>query len=36
MEERANAWLQLVGGESDEVKELFLQVVWKRKDFQDA
>ena len=34
--ERANAWLRGVGGESDEVKNLILQTMWKDKDFPSA
>ena len=32
-EERANEWLKKVGKESDEVKDLILQTMWKREDF---
>ena len=35
-EDQANSWLRQIGGESDEVKELVLETVWRRKDFQDA
>ena len=35
-EERANAWLRKIGEESDKVKELILQMVWRREDFQDT
>ena len=31
--ERANTWLRGVGGESDEVKNLILQTMWKDEDF---
>ena len=31
--ERANTWLQGVGGESDEVKNLILQTMWKDENF---
>ena len=34
--ERANVWLRGVGAESDEVKNLILQTMWKDKDFPDA
>ena len=34
--ERANTWLCGVGGESDEVKNLILQTMWKDKDFPSA
>ena len=34
--ERANTWLQGVGGESDEVKNLILQTMWKDEDFPSA
>ena len=34
--ERANQWLKGVGQENDEVKNLILQTMWKREDFQDA
>ena len=34
--ERANAWLHGVGGESDEVKNLILQTMWKDEDFPSA
>ena len=32
-EEHANDWLKGVGKESDEVKDLILQTMWKREDF---
>ena len=35
-EERANNWLKGVGKESDEVKDLILQTMWKREDFPHA
>ena len=35
-EERANDWLKRVGKESDEVKDLILQTMWKREDFLHA
>ena len=35
-EERANDWLKGVGKESDEVKDLILQTMWKREDFPHA
>ena len=35
-EEQANTWLQKIGEESNKVKELILQTVWQREDFQDA
>jgi len=34
--ERANDWLHGLGGESDEVKDMVLQTMWKREDFPDA
>ena len=34
--ERANTWLRGVGGESDKVKNLILQTMWKDKDFPNA
>jgi hypothetical protein len=34
--ERANNWLQGVGGESEEVKNMILQTMWKSEDFPDA
>ena len=34
--ERANTWLRGVGGESDEVKNLILQTMWKDEDFPSA
>ena len=34
--ERANTWLRGVGGESDEVKNLILQMMWKDEDFPSA
>jgi hypothetical protein len=34
--ERANTWLQGVGGESEEVKNMILQTMWKNEDFPDA
>ena len=34
--ERANTWLRGVGGESDKVKNLILQTMWKDEDFPDA
>ena len=34
--ERANTWLRGVGGESDEVKNLILQTMWKDEDFPTA
>ena len=34
--ERANTWLRGVGGESDEVKNLILQMMWKDEDFPNA
>ena len=33
---RANTWLWAVGGESDEVKNLILQTMWKDEDFPDT
>ena len=35
-EERTNDWLKGVGKESDEVKDLILQTMWKREDFPHA
>ena len=35
-EERANDWLKGVGKESDEVKDLILQTMWKKEDFPHA
>ena len=32
--ERANQWLKGVGQENDEVKNLILQMMWKREDFR--
>ena len=34
--DRANTWLRGVGGETDEVKNLILQTMWKDEDFQGA
>lgn len=34
--EQADTWLRAVGGESDEVKNLILQTMWKDEDFPDA
>ena len=34
--EKANTWLCAVGGESDKVKNLILQMMWKDEDFPDA
>ena len=34
--EQANTWLRGVGGESDEVKNLILQTMWKDEDFPSA
>jgi hypothetical protein len=34
--ERANTWLRRVGGESEEVKNMILQTMWKSEDFPDA
>jgi hypothetical protein len=34
--ERANTWLRGVGGESEEVKNMILQTMWKSEDFPDA
>jgi hypothetical protein len=34
--ERANTWLRRVGGESEEVKNMILQMMWKSEDFPDA
>ena len=34
--ERANTWLCGVEGESDKVKNLILQTMWKDKDFPDT
>ena len=34
--EWANTWLRGVGGESNEVKNLILQTMWKDEDFPDA
>ena len=34
--EQANMWLRGVGGESDEVKNLILQTMWKDEDFPNA
>ena len=33
---QANTWLRGVGGETDEVKNLILQTMWKDDDFTDA
>jgi hypothetical protein len=33
---RANTWLHRVGGESEEVKNMILQTMWKNEDFPDA
>jgi hypothetical protein len=33
---RANTWLCGVGGESEEVKNMILQMMWKSEDFLDA
>ena len=35
-EERANNWLKGVGKESNEVKDLILQTMWKQEDFPHA
>jgi hypothetical protein len=34
--ERANTWLHRVGGESEEVKNMILQTMWKNEDFPDT
>jgi hypothetical protein len=34
--ERANTWLRGVGGESEEVKNMILQMMWKSEDFPDT
>jgi hypothetical protein len=34
--ERANTWLRGVGGESEEVKNMILQMMWKNEDFLDT
>jgi hypothetical protein len=34
--EQANTWLRGVGGESEEVKNMILQTMWKNEDFPDA
>jgi hypothetical protein len=34
--ERANTLLRGVGGESEEVKNMILQTMWKNEDFPDA
>ena len=34
--ERANTWLRGVGGETDEVKNLIVQTMWKDEDFPSA
>ena len=34
--ERSKQWLEGVAGESDEVKDLVIQGLWKNEDFQDA
>ena len=33
---RANTWLWGVGGESDKVKNLILQTMWKDEDFPNT
>ena len=33
---RANMWLRAIGGESNEVKNLILQTMWKDEDFPDT
>ena len=35
-EECANEWLKGVGKESDEVKDLILQTMWRKEDFPHA
>ena len=35
-EERSKQWLEGVAGETDEVKDLVIQGLWKNEDFQDA
>ena len=35
-EEQSKQWLEGVAGESDEVKDLVIQGLWKNEDFQDA
>ena len=35
-EERSKQWLEGVARESDGVKDLVIQGLWKNKDFQDA
>ena len=35
-EERSKQWLEGVAGESDAVKDLVIQGLWKNEDFQDA
>ena len=35
-EERSKQWLEGVARESDAVKDLVIQSLWKNKDFQDT
>jgi hypothetical protein len=35
-QQKAQDWLTRVVGESDDVKDLVMQQLWKREDFQDA
>jgi hypothetical protein len=35
-QQKAQDWLTGVAGESDDVKDLIMQQIWKREDFQDA
>ena len=35
-QQKAQDWLNGVAGESDEVKDMVLQQLWKKEDFQSA
>ena len=35
-QQKAQDWLNGVAGESDEVKDMVLQQLWKKEDFQNA
>jgi hypothetical protein len=35
-QQKADEWLARVAGEEDEVKDLVLQALWKKEDFQNA
>jgi hypothetical protein len=36
LQQKADEWLAKVANEEDDVKDLVLQALWKKEDFQDA